>query len=46
LEGSFYGLNDKALETVKRWRMRPAVGPDGSPAAVQQIVELTFRTYR
>ncbi len=45
LEGSFYGLNEKALETVKRWRMKPAIGPDGSPEAVQETVEMTFRLY-
>lgn len=44
--GFFYGLNDKAIDGVKQWRMKPATGPDGEPAAVQQVIEITFRTYQ
>jgi hypothetical protein len=28
---------------VKTWRFRPAVGPDGKPAAVMQTIEVEFR---
>jgi len=45
LQGLFYGLNEKAVEGVKQWRMTPAIGPDGSPVAVQQRIEVSFRLY-
>jgi len=45
IQGLFYGLNEKAVEGVKRWRMTPATGPDGSPAAVQQLIEVSFHLY-
>jgi TonB family protein len=44
--GFFYGLNEKAVDGVKQWRMKPATGPDGEPAEVQQVIEITFRTYQ
>jgi TonB-like protein len=44
--GFFYGLNDEATDGVKKWRLRPAIGPDGKPATVQQVIEVTFRMYR
>jgi TonB family protein len=45
IQGLFYGLNEKAVEGVKRWRMKPAIGQDGSPVAVQQVIEVSFRLY-
>ena len=45
IQGLFYGLNEKAVEGVKRWRMKPAIGPDGSPVAVQQVIEVSFHLY-
>jgi hypothetical protein len=44
--GFFYGLNDKVVDGVKQWRMKPATGPDGRPATVQQAIEVTFRMYQ
>jgi TonB family protein len=38
-----YGLTDKAIETVRSWKFKPAQGSDGSPVAVRQSVEMTFR---
>jgi TonB family protein len=38
-----YGLTAKAIEAVKRWKLKPATGPDGNPVAVRQTVELVFR---
>jgi TonB family protein len=40
-----YGLGEAALATVQRWRFVPATGPDGNPAAVRAIVEVSFRLY-
>ncbi|MGD0966573.1 MAG: energy transducer TonB, partial [Candidatus Acidiferrales bacterium] len=39
------GLTEKAVEAVSTWRFRPALGPDGKPAAVRQSIEVTFRRY-
>jgi TonB family protein len=39
------GLNSQAIETVKQWRLKPAVDPDGSPVPVHQTVEVTFHLY-
>jgi TonB family protein len=36
-----FGLKQQAIDTVKEWRFKPAAGPDGKPAAVRQIVELS-----
>jgi len=46
MKGFFYGLNDKAMNGVKQWRMKPAADLDGKPLAVQQFVEITYRMYR
>jgi TonB family protein len=38
-----YGLEQNAIETVKKWQFRPAKGPDGNPVATVVPVEVTFR---
>jgi TonB family protein len=38
------GLDEKAVETVQRWRFDPAM-KDGHPVAVQINVEVNFRLY-
>jgi TonB family protein len=43
LKGLPCGLNERAVETVATWRLEPAKGPDGKPAAVWQNVQLSFR---
>lgn len=45
LVGMPYGLTERAVETVKQWRLRAAVGLDGKPVAVKHSVELTFHRY-
>ncbi len=45
VQGAGMGLDEKAIEGVRTWRFRPAVGPDGKPAAVRQTIEVTFRLY-
>jgi len=39
------GLDEKAIEAVRTWRLKPALGPDGRPASVRQIIEVTFQLY-
>ncbi len=38
------GLDEKAMEAVKKWRFRPAM-KDGKPVAVQVNVEVNFRLF-
>lgn len=44
IRGLGYGLDAKALETVKQWRFEPA-RKDGQPVNVQVSVEVGFRLY-
>jgi TonB family protein len=37
-----YGLTESAIEAVKKWKFKPATGPDGKPAAVRQKIWITF----
>jgi TonB family protein len=43
VRGRAYGLENSAVETVKEWKFRPAVGSDGNPVAVTMLIEVTFR---
>jgi TonB family protein len=45
VRGVGLGLDEKAIEAVRTWRFRPALGPDGKPAPVRQIIEVTFHLY-
>jgi periplasmic protein TonB len=45
VKGLGLGLDEKAIEAVRTWRFRPALGPNGRPAAVRQIIEVTFHLY-
>ena len=44
-KGLGYGLDEKAIEMVRTWRVTPARGPDGRPAAVRQTIEVRFSLY-
>lgn len=44
-KGLGFGLDEKAVEAVRTWRLRPALGPDGKPAAVREIVEVAFQLF-
>jgi TonB family protein len=44
-QGLGLGLDEKAIEAVRAWRFKPALGPDGRPAAVRMPIEVTFRLY-
>jgi TonB family protein len=37
------GMNERAVETVAKWKFEPAKGPDGKPVAVWQDAELSFQ---
>jgi len=37
-----FGLTQQALDTVKKWRLKPSTGPDGKPTAVSQVAELSI----
>ena len=43
VKGLGVGLDERAVEAVRTWRFKPAIGPNGHPAAVTTIVEVTFR---
>lgn len=45
LRGLGYGLDENATEIVKKWRFKPAIGPDQQPADVRMVIELAFRLY-
>ncbi len=40
-----FGLNASAIKALGTWRLKPATGPDGKPAAVRQIIEVSFQLY-
>lgn len=37
------GLDEAAIEAVRSWKFRPAIGPDGQPVAALVPIEVTFR---
>lgn len=39
-------FSDRSLDTVRKWRLKPATGPAGKPVAVKVPVEITFRLFR
>lgn len=44
-QGAGLGLDESAIKTVKKWKFKPALGPDGNPVAVLVPIEVTFRLY-
>jgi TonB family protein len=45
LKGPNAVLNNKALEAVRNWKMKPARGPDGQPVNCRVRVEIAFHLY-
>jgi protein TonB len=45
VKGLGLGLDEKAIAAVRSWRLTPARGPDGKPAAVRQVIEAVFQLY-
>jgi TonB family protein len=43
IDGLPEGLTDQALEAVRNWHFKPAIGKDGKPFAVRIPIEVTFR---
>ena len=37
------GLGEKAMEAVQAWQFRPAIGPNGKPAATLVTIQVAFR---
>jgi TonB family protein len=44
-KGPGLGLEEKAIEMVRTWRFKPALGPNGRPVAVSIPIEVTFRLF-
>ena len=44
-KGLGLGLDEKAVEAVRNWRFKAALGPDGKPTSVRQLIEVTFHLY-
>lgn len=40
-----YGLDQKAMDAVRTWRFKPALGPDHKPASVRQAILFAFQLY-
>jgi protein TonB len=45
VKGLGLGLDEKAIDAVRTWRLTPARGPDGRPASVRQIIEVSFQLF-
>jgi periplasmic protein TonB len=43
--GLGFGLDEKAIEAVRAWRFKPALGPDGKPVAVRVPIEVVFHLF-
>ena len=43
LDGLGDGLTEHALEAVRRWQFKPAIGKDGKPFATRMPIEVNFR---
>lgn len=42
VKGQQYGLTQKAIEAVQKWKFQPSHDQDGKPRAVWQVIEITF----
>ena len=43
VKGLGVGLDEKAIEAVRGWRFKPAVGPNGQASSVTALIEVTYR---
>ncbi len=43
VKGLGMGLDENAIDAVKGWRFKPAVGPGGKAVPVEVLIEVTFR---
>jgi TonB family protein len=44
-KGLGFGLDEKAIEAVRTWRFKPALGPDRKPASVRHLILVAFQLY-
>jgi TonB family protein len=44
-KGLGFGLDEKAIEAVRTWRFKPALGPDRKPASVRQLILVAFQLH-
>jgi TonB family protein len=45
IKGLGMGLDENALEAVRNWKMKPALGPDGKPVNCRVQVEVAFHLH-
>lgn len=45
VKGPGLGLEEKAIEAVRSWRFKAAIGPSGRPVPTLVPIEVTFRLY-
>jgi TonB family protein len=45
-QGLPHGLTEQAVDTVKKWKFKPFLGPDGNPIEKSLDIELNFRLPR
>lgn len=45
IKGPGLGLEEKAIEAVRGWKFKPAVGPNGKPVNVIVPIEVTFHLF-
>ena len=45
IKGLGFGLDEKAVERARTWRLKPALSPDGRPSAVRMTIEADFNLY-
>ncbi|MGH9715127.1 MAG: energy transducer TonB [Candidatus Acidiferrales bacterium] len=45
VKGLGYGLDENAVKAARTWRLRPALGPDGKPSAVREIIQMEFQLF-
>jgi len=45
LESPSQAFSDKAIQGVKKWKLKPAIGPGGKPVEAKVQTEITFSLY-
>jgi TonB family protein len=42
VKGLQYGLTQRAIEAIQKWKFEPSQDPDGRPREVGEVIEITF----
>jgi outer membrane biosynthesis protein TonB len=45
IKGPGLGLEEKAMQQVKNWKLKPAIGPGGKPVNARVTIEVLFRIF-